>query len=133
MNSNRRWVAMSFLAFGALLWVLTTKLIATMMVWFGIEEFDFHLVGERFTLTTLVGLLIGGFAALYGYRHPTLSTLMNEVVVELKKVTWPTGKETRSATVVVIITVFIMALFLGVFDLFWSKFMDALYPSSQAG
>lgn len=133
MNSNRRWVAMAFLAFGVLLWILTTKFIATLMGWIGIEEFDFHLVGERFTLTTLVGLLIGGFATLYGYRHSTLSTLMNEVVVELKKVTWPTGKETRSATVVVIITVFLMAVFLGIFDLFWSKFMDALYPSAQAG
>lgn len=133
MNSNRRWVAMTFLAFGILLWILSTKFIATLMGWIGIEEFDFHLVGERFTLTTLVGLLIGGFATLYSYRHQVLSTLMNEVVVELKKVTWPTGKETRSATVVVIITVFLMAVFLGVFDLFWSKFMDALYPSAQAG
>jgi len=133
MNSNRRWVAMTFLSFGVLLWILTTKFIATLMGWIGIDEFDFHLVGERFTLTTLVGLLIGGGATLYGYRHKTLSTLMNEVVVELKKVTWPTGKETRSATVVVIITVFLMAVFLGIFDLFWSKFMDALYPSAQAG
>ena len=133
MNSNRRWVAMTFMAFGILLWILSTKFIATLMGWIGIEEFDFHLVGERFTLTTLIGLLIGGGATLYSYRHPTLSNLMNEVVVELKKVTWPTGKETRSATVVVIITVFIMAVFLGVFDLFWSKFMDALYPSAQAG
>ena len=124
---------MTFLAFGILLWILSTKFIATLMGWIGIEEFDFHLVGERFTLTTLVGLLIGGFATLYSYRHQVLSTLMNEVVVELKKVTWPTGKETRSATVVVIITVFLMAVFLGVFDLFWSKFMDALYPSAQAG
>jgi preprotein translocase subunit SecE len=133
MNSNRRWVAMAFLAFGILLWILTTKFMATLMGWIGIEQYDFHLVGERFTLTTFLGLLIGGFATFYGYRHPTLSTLMNEVVVELKKVTWPTGKETRSATVVVLITVFIMAVFLGIFDLFWSKFMDDLYPSSQAG
>lgn len=133
MNSNRRWVAMTFLAFGILFWILLTKFIATLMGWIGIEEFDLQLVGERFTLTTLVGLLIAGFATLYCYRHAALSTLMNEVVVELKKVTWPTAKETRSATVVVIITVFIMAVFLGIFDLFWSKFMDALYPSSQAG
>jgi preprotein translocase subunit SecE len=60
-----------------------------------------------------------------------LSTLSNEVVVELKKVTWPNAQETRSATVVVIITVFIMAFFLGIFDLFWSSVMDFLYPNVQ--
>ncbi|NMB74126.1 MAG: preprotein translocase subunit SecE [Myxococcales bacterium] len=67
------------------------------------------------------------------YRHPTISNLSNEVVVELKKVTWPTAQETRSATLVVIITVFIMAFFLGIFDLFWSKLLNALYPRLPAG
>jgi preprotein translocase subunit SecE len=133
MNPNRKWVALAYLAFGVLGWILLTKFIATVMGWIGIEEWDIQLVGDRFTLTTLVGLAIAGGLTIYCYRHPTLSTLSNEVVVELKKVTWPNAKETRSATVVVIITVFIMAFFLGLFDLFWSNVMDFLYPSVQSG
>ncbi|RME30127.1 MAG: preprotein translocase subunit SecE [Deltaproteobacteria bacterium] len=67
------------------------------------------------------------------FRSERLVSLATEVVVELKKVTWPNAKETRSATVVVIITVFIMAFFLGLFDLFWSNLMDFIYPSSVIG
>ncbi len=41
---------------------------------------------------------------------------LREVKVELKKVTWPTRKQTMGSTVVVIILVMIIALFLGVVD-----------------
>jgi preprotein translocase SecE subunit len=132
MNQNRRWVALAYFSFGLLLWVLVSKFVITIMGWMGLEEFDFELVGEQFTLTTMVGFCTALFLTLYCYRHPTLSNLSNEVVVELKKVTWPNSQETRGATLVVIVTVFIMALFLGVFDLIWSNIMDMLYPSVQA-
>ena len=41
---------------------------------------------------------------------------LREVKVELKKVTWPTRKQTMGSTVVVIILVMIISLFLGVVD-----------------
>jgi len=40
-----------------------------------------------------------------------------EVRVELKKVTWPSRKETIASTSVVLITVFLVAFFLGIVDL----------------
>jgi len=39
-----------------------------------------------------------------------------EVKTELKKVTWPSKKDTLSGTLVVIIAVFIIAVFLGIVD-----------------
>jgi preprotein translocase subunit SecE len=42
---------------------------------------------------------------------------LREVKVELKKVTWPTRKQTMGSTVVVIILVIIISIFLGVVDL----------------
>jgi preprotein translocase subunit SecE len=133
MNPNRRWIALFFFLFGLLTWILTDKFVSTVMYWVGIERFNLHLLGERFTLTTLLGLITALTLTLWMYRHPTISNLSNEVVVELKKVTWPTAQETRSATLVVIITVFIMAFFLGIFDLFWSKLLNAMYPRPPAG
>jgi preprotein translocase subunit SecE len=133
MNPNRRWVALAYFVFGMLGWILIDKLIAWVMALVGAADFNWELAGERFTLTTLVGLVIALSVTLWAWRHPTLSTLSNEVIVELKKVTWPTAQETRGATVVVIITVFIMAVFLGLFDLIWSSFMDFIYPNVQAG
>jgi len=46
----------------------------------------------------------------------TSTQFLREVKVELKKVTWPTRKQTMGSTVVVIILVMIISLFLGVVD-----------------
>ena len=46
---------------------------------------------------------------------------ITDIVSELRKVTWPTRKETSQATVVVIITVIIAAIFLQIFDALWSR------------
>lgn len=42
---------------------------------------------------------------------------LREVKVELKKVTWPTRKQTIGSTVVAIVLVMIISLFLGVVDM----------------
>ncbi|MDX9964878.1 preprotein translocase subunit SecE [Desulfobacter postgatei] len=49
-----------------------------------------------------------------------------EVKVELKKVVWPTRKQTTGTTVVVIVFVFIVAVFLGVFDYSLSKLVQVV-------
>jgi preprotein translocase subunit SecE len=75
-------------------------------------------------------LVGGGLAAaitFYYWRNARVFDLATEVVSELKKVTWPTRKETSNATVVVIVTVFISSLFLGFFDLVWSWSTDLIY------
>lgn len=41
---------------------------------------------------------------------------IKEVIIEFKKVTWPTRKETIAHTSMVLIAVIIVALFLGVVD-----------------
>ncbi len=51
---------------------------------------------------------------------------LKEVKVELKKVTWPTRKQTTGTTVVVIIFVFVVAAFLGIFDLGLSKLVQVV-------
>ncbi len=133
MNSNRRWIGMAFLVFGVVLWVVVAKFLGTVMLWTGMEEYDFQLLGDQFKLTTLIGFATALSLGVWAYRHPMLSTLSEEVVVELKKVTWPTRAETRAATIVVIITVFILSFFLGMFDLAWSKILSFIYPTIQSG
>ncbi len=51
----------------------------------------------------------------------TAQQFFREVRVELKKVTWPTRKETIASTSVVLITVFLVAFYLGVVDLGLSR------------
>ncbi len=41
---------------------------------------------------------------------------VNDVVIEMKKVSWPTRDELKGSTLVVIWTVFILAIFIGIVD-----------------
>ncbi len=53
------------------------------------------------------------------YRNEQANQFMNEVIVELSRVTWPTQKDTSSATLVVIVMVLISGLVLGFLDYCW--------------
>ena len=46
---------------------------------------------------------------------------IKEAKIELKKVTWPTPKQTLASTAVVIIIVFIVAIYLGLVDYVLAK------------
>jgi preprotein translocase subunit SecE len=77
-----------------------------------------------------VSLASGAIAAIAGvalYRNDRVYNLANEVATELKKVTWPTAKEVRAATIVVIIMSIVSALILGLFDFVWSNLTDLVY------
>ena len=49
-------------------------------------------------------------------RWQQLAQFLQEVRIELKKVNWPLRKEVVGSTIVVIVSVFILSLFLGVVD-----------------
>jgi preprotein translocase subunit SecE len=78
---------------------------------------------------SIASALIAITAAAIMYRNDRFYTLANEVAGELKKVTWPTAKEVRSATIVVIVMAVISAVILGLFDMVWSKLTDLVYGS----
>ena len=75
--------------------------------------------------------LVSAFAAVVIgvslYRNDRVYTLANEVSGELKKVTWPTAKEVRAATLVVVVMAIISSIILGVFDLVWSNLTELVY------
>ncbi len=52
---------------------------------------------------------------------------LREVKIELKKVTWPTRKQTIGSTVVVIALVLLISLFLGFVDIGLSSLMRAVF------
>lgn len=49
-----------------------------------------------------------------------------EVKLELRKVVWPTRKQTTGTTAVVVVFVFVVAVFLGVFDYSLSKLVQVV-------
>ena len=76
------------------------------------------------TVFSAVGALGTG---IYLYRNERAYTLVTEITAELKKVTWPTAKDVRAATIVVIVMTIISASILGTFDLVWGKVTQLIY------
>ena len=68
-----------------------------------------------------------GLLVLFLMKHEGVNKLAEEIGSELKKVTWPTKAELKAATIVVIITVFVMSFILGLMDAFWSKITSWIY------
>ena len=81
---------------------------------------------SEFKITLLSGL-VAIIAGTVMYRSDKYYHLANEVTGELKKVTWPTAKEVRAATLVVIVMAVISAIILGLFDLVWSNLTELVY------
>ena len=79
---------------------------------------------SRISLLAAAGAVIAGVVL---YRNDRVYHLANEVSAELKKVTWPTAKEVRTATMVVIVMAIISAIILGLFDFVWSNLTELVY------
>src|SRR5574337_420245 len=77
---------------------------------------DFPVFGEDWTLTTVAGFGAALVAAAVAWRTPRVNTAALEAAAELKKVTWPSLRETRAATLAVIAATFVAAAILGLFD-----------------
>ena len=78
----------------------------------------------QISLMSAVGATVVG---VWMYRNDRYYALANEVASELKKVTWPTAKEVRAATLVVIVMAIVSALILGLFDFVWSNLTELVY------
>ncbi len=79
---------------------------------------------SKISLMAAVGAVVAGVVL---YRNDRVYHLANEVSAELKKVTWPTAKEVRTATLVVIVMAIISAIILGLFDFVWSNLTELVY------
>ncbi len=86
----------------------------------------FTRVPDEFYVTVGSALiaLVGGIAL---YRNEKVRSLIDEVVGELKKVTWPGFKEVKSATIVTVVMTVISAAILGGFDFVWANVTDFIY------
>ena len=87
---------------------------------------DAALVGD-WTLSTVVGFAIAVIVAVVVWRVPKTQRVSLEIALELRRVTWPSLRETRAATIAVIVASFVAAVILGVFDLAWSWLSSKVY------
>lgn len=117
MGSNR-WVHLMFALGGMIIAFIAVKAID--WIWSYIDK-------PNALIADVAGIGVGLLVAFLAWRDENTFNRAAEIAAELKKVTWPTRKETSAATTVVIVTVIISAVILGLFDLIWSWATGLLY------
>jgi len=118
-NAPNKPVHLIYLCGAVLLFYLLQWSIDWVWGYFGTSPSEF-----KMSLVAAIGAIVVGITL---YRNDRVYHLANEVTSELKKVTWPTAKEVRAATVVVIVMAVTSAVILFLFDLVWSGLTDLVY------
>lgn len=77
---------------------------------------DTALIGDRVTLSVVLGVVLGLGGAFVAFSMAKTKTVIGEVMDELNKVNWPAADETRMNTLVVVVTSVVAAVILGFFD-----------------
>lgn len=115
--------------------IISSYLISSMVAWFLSRSFVVWLSTTVYEIRRLPGLKIGlelvpAIAALVVFmvllRHPKVNTVMEEVILELKKVTWPSKNDVMKSTWVVLVCIVIISLILAGFDVMWGKVIGYL-------
>ncbi|BDG06438.1 preprotein translocase subunit SecE [Anaeromyxobacter oryzae] len=84
-------------------------------------------VFSDWNVSTVVGFGIAAITAIVVWRIPKTQQVSLEIALELRRVTWPSLRETRAATVAVIVASAVAALVLGLFDVVWGWLSAQLY------
>ncbi len=119
-NQFQKWVNLSYLAVAFLVGYLVFSLSLNLSATFELETKYRHIDLAVRGLSLVVGLI----AFLILYFNRTANQFMNEVMLEVSRVTWPTQNDTSKATFVVVIMVIITGMVLGALDQLWTKLIQ---------
>ncbi len=121
-----KYVRISFVIGGLLVWVTLAALFSAAFQFVN-PNWDRLLLGARFAVSDLLGLIGGMAVAVILVFHERANRLGLEVANELRNVTWPTWPETRVSTVVVVATTIVVSVILGLFDALGGLVTGAIY------
>lgn len=126
MGSDKKWINLSYITATLLLaWVLdkTLRLVA------GVANLSNPMVMGVVKASTLISVVGLGIVAYFYFRQPKVEAFSQDVVQEVKKVTWPPRKTVYLSTVVVVIGVLIVAVILGLYDWLCASLVGLLINS----
>lgn len=118
-NAPNKPVHLMYLCGGMLFFYLLQWTIDWIWGYFVFAPNEFYVTAISAVAALLVSVMM--------YRNERTFTLANEVSAELKKVAWPSAKDVKSATIVVIIMTIISATILGLYDMIWSNVTQFIY------
>ena len=124
VEQPKRIVAIAYVVAALALGVFLEKVIELVLSYSRVN--DFAVLGD-WSLSAVLGFGLAAVAAVVVWRIPRTQTVSLEVALELQRVTWPSLRETRAATVAVIVASAVAAVILGVFDMVWSWLSAKIY------
>ena len=113
-NTNAKIVTICIVAFSILIGFTVSNLLRVLSGAFGIIAQSMNYDGFKHGIP--VAIALGLFLSLQFNKK--FLVWSDEVIAEIKKVVWPSSKDTRGMTIVVILMVFISSIIISVFDLF---------------
>ena len=120
---NQKYIIMTFLSAGVLMGFSVRGLAIPLLARMEVND---PMLLDVVNATSLGGIVIGVLTFLVLNRHPLVVRFTDEVVSELRRVTWPDREETIRSTTVVIGTTLFVALMLALYDYAWGTITKVL-------
>jgi preprotein translocase subunit SecE len=100
-------------------------------IWESFETLpDVSIVGNTITLTTILAFAMAAGLMFWLYNREDYRSYLAEVVIELKKVSWPSFEETKRSTLIVGAFTVVVSLYLFGMDTIWRYLTDLLLVHS---
>lgn len=119
-NQRQKWVNIVFTAVSILVAAIAFVGLSKVSGFFesSFKQIDMVVRFGSIGLGVITGLTL--------YFNDKSNAFMNEVVLEMSRVTWPTQKDTTAATIWVVVFVLIAGAILGAFDSLWAWIMKSI-------
>ncbi|MBN2695114.1 preprotein translocase subunit SecE [bacterium] len=88
---------------------------------------DLPLLGDQFSLSTLIAVITVGLVSLALWTKKNTKTASFEIADELFNVDWPSKTQTKEASTITIVFSIVFALILASMDFVWSAFTSFLF------
>ncbi|MCB9676489.1 MAG: preprotein translocase subunit SecE [Alphaproteobacteria bacterium] len=118
---NQNWVLLTMVVIAILVGMLFQSAAVSAMAQFAYA--DDTVLGLVSTSTAL-GFVAFVITAAISIRNRRALTFTDEVVGELKQVSWPTRDETLRASTTVVLTTFFAAFLIALYDFLWKNLAD---------
>ncbi len=119
---NRKIIVGFQLVSSAVLWFLSRSIIQ----WSFLKFYQLRRVPGAQALQEGVPVLLALGLFVLLLKHRRVNEVLDEVVSELRKVTWPTLADVQKSTVVVIVCILFASGILATFDFLWGKVIGFL-------
>lgn len=119
---NRKLISVLYLAAGALGWVLTRSTLQFLHdAFYQVRRLPYFRLGQE-----VIPVLMAVTIFLILWNHKKANQTLDEVLTELKKVTWPNRDDVAKSTTVVFVCIALAGVMLAIFDLLWGRLIGLL-------